>query len=71
MTLRVGVVGAGWWDPNLVRTFRGTPERDLVAVCDLDRERAERVIGGRSTVDVETSLEAASTSWSSRTVRSS
>lgn len=58
MTLRVGVVGAGYWGPNLVRTFRGTPEWDLVAVCDLDRERAERVIGSRSTVDVETSLEA-------------
>jgi len=58
MTLRVGVVGAGYWGPNLVRTFRGTPEWDLVAVCDLDRERADRVIGDRTTVEVETSLDA-------------
>jgi predicted dehydrogenase len=30
----------------------------LVAVCDLDAERARKVIGARSTVEVETSLEA-------------
>ncbi|WP_406832196.1 Gfo/Idh/MocA family oxidoreductase [Pedococcus sp. KACC 23699] len=58
MTLRVGVVGAGYWGPNLVRSFRGSPEWDLVAVCDVDRERADRVIGDRSTVEVETSFEA-------------
>lgn len=58
MTLRIAVVGAGYWGPNLVRSFRGSPDWDLVAVCDVDRERAERVIGARSTVEVETSLEA-------------
>ncbi len=55
--LRVAVVGAGYWGPNLVRNFRGSPHWDLVAVCDLDEERARKVIGARSTVEVETSLE--------------
>jgi predicted dehydrogenase len=55
--LRVAVVGAGYWGPNLVRNFRGSPSWDLVAVCDLDEARARRVIGARSTVDVETSLQ--------------
>ena len=58
MTLRVAVVGAGYWGPNLVRNFRGSPDWDLVAVCDLDPARAAKVIGDRSTVEVETSLEA-------------
>jgi predicted dehydrogenase len=58
MTLRIAVVGAGYWGPNLVRSFRGSPDWDLVAVCDVDRERAEQVIGARSTVEVESSLEA-------------
>jgi predicted dehydrogenase len=58
MVLRVGVVGAGYWGPNLVRNFRASDDWDLVAVCDLDRARAEKVIGDRSTTDVETSLEA-------------
>ena len=55
--LRVAVVGAGYWGPNLVRNFRGSPHWDLVAVCDLDEDRARKVIGARSTVEVETSLE--------------
>ena len=58
MALRVAVVGAGYWGPNLVRNFRGSPDWDLVAVCDLDQARAEWVIGDRTTVDVETSLDA-------------
>ena len=54
--LGVAVVGAGYWGPNLVRNFRASPEWDLVAVCDLDGDRARKVIGARSTVEVETSL---------------
>jgi len=54
--LRVGVIGAGYWGPNLVRNFRGSADWDLVAVCDLDESRARKVIGPRSTVEVETSL---------------
>jgi predicted dehydrogenase len=57
MTLGIAVVGAGYWGPNLVRNFRTSPEWDLVAVCDLDEARARKVIGSRSTTEVETSLE--------------
>ena len=55
--LKVAVIGAGYWGPNLVRNFRGSAHWDLVAVCDLDEARARKVIGARSTVEVETSLE--------------
>ena len=54
--LGIAVIGAGYWGPNLVRNFRNSPEWDLVAVCDLDPERAAKVVGGRSTVDVETDI---------------
>ena len=57
MSLGIAVVGAGYWGPNLVRNFRSSPDWDLVAVCDLDAVRARKVIGPRSTVEVETSLE--------------
>lgn len=57
MTLGIAVVGAGYWGPNLVRNFRNSAEWDLVAVCDLDGARARSVIGRRSTVAVETSLD--------------
>ena len=54
--LRVAVIGAGYWGPNLARNFRSSPDWDLVAVCDLDEARARRVVGPRSTVDVVTAL---------------
>ena len=54
---RAAVIGAGYWGPNLVRNFRGSPDWDLVAVCDLDEARARKVVGPRSTVEVETSVE--------------
>jgi len=53
----IAVVGAGYWGPNLVRNFRNSNDWDLVAVCDLDEAKARKVIGARSTVDVETSLD--------------
>jgi len=55
--LRVAVIGAGYWGPNLVRNFRDSVDWDLMAVCDLDESRARRVIGPRSTVEVETSVD--------------
>jgi len=54
---RIAVIGAGYWGPNLVRNFRGSPDWDLVAVCDLDEGRARKVVGPRSTIDIETSVE--------------
>ncbi|AZN29013.1 Gfo/Idh/MocA family oxidoreductase [Flaviflexus salsibiostraticola] len=40
-TLRVAVIGAGYWGPNLARNFAASPDWDLVAICDRDRARAE------------------------------
>ncbi|MFT4287068.1 Gfo/Idh/MocA family protein [Nocardioides sp.] len=54
--LGVAVVGAGYWGPNLIRNFRGSPAWDLVAVCDLDTERASAVVGARSGVLVTDDL---------------
>ncbi|MFC4784697.1 Gfo/Idh/MocA family protein [Nocardioides sp. MAHUQ-72] len=39
------MVGAGYWGPNLVRNFRGGEDWQLAAVCDLDLDRARRVVG--------------------------
>ncbi|HEY9477776.1 MAG TPA: Gfo/Idh/MocA family oxidoreductase [Microbacteriaceae bacterium] len=47
--LRIAVVGAGYWGPNLARNFRSNPEWELTAICDIDQERAERIadlVGG-------------------------
>ncbi len=71
--LRAAVIGAGYWGPNLARNFRGSPDWDLVAVCDLDESRARKVVGDRSTVEVDdlasTSSSPATTSTPSRSPR--
>ena len=41
--LRVGVIGAGAWGRNHVRTFAGMPEVELVAVCDVNPERCAQI----------------------------
>lgn len=40
---RIGVVGCGYWGPNLVRTFLELPEATVVAVADHDPERLAAV----------------------------
>ncbi len=52
----VAVVGAGYWGPNLARNFLACPQVDLLWVCDLDKERAARAVGPRSTVGVTEEL---------------
>ena len=55
--LRVAVIGAGYWGPNLVRNFQGSAACDLRWVCDLDEQRARRAIGRYSTVPVTTAVD--------------
>lgn len=38
-TIGVGVVGLGYWGPNLVRNFRSLRDCRLKAMCDLSEER--------------------------------
>ena len=40
---RVGVIGCGYWGPNLVRNFAGHPQAAVVSVADLMQERANLV----------------------------
>lgn len=47
--LRIAVIGAGYWGPNLARNFRASPDWELAAICDIDRDRAQRIsdlVGG-------------------------
>jgi predicted dehydrogenase len=35
--LTIGVIGYGYWGPNIVRNFNGIPGASVVAVCDLEQ----------------------------------
>ena len=37
--IKVGVVGCGYWGPNLVRNFRALPDCQLKMMCDLSKPR--------------------------------
>jgi predicted dehydrogenase len=41
--IRIGVIGYGYWGPNLVRSFAETPGAAMAAVSDLDAKRLETV----------------------------
>lgn len=41
--LRVGVIGAGYWGPNIIRNMWELPEVDLVGVADRNGEALRRV----------------------------
>ncbi|MDR3623144.1 MAG: Gfo/Idh/MocA family oxidoreductase [Paludisphaera borealis] len=41
--LKVGIVGAGYWGPNLIRNFSACPLTEVVAVCDSSPERLETI----------------------------
>jgi predicted dehydrogenase len=43
--IRVGVVGFGYWGPNLVRNLDRLGDAELVVVCDLSRDSLAKVKG--------------------------
>ncbi|UXM89855.1 Gfo/Idh/MocA family protein [Paenarthrobacter sp. JL.01a] len=52
--LRIAVVGAGYWGPNLARNLKASPDWELVAICDLDVERGMKLaeaVGGVAVVE--------------------
>src|SRR5689334_13597822 len=53
----IAVIGAGYWGPNLVRNAQATPQLKLRHLCDLDVEKARRVLGEYSTVRATSSLD--------------
>jgi predicted dehydrogenase len=42
-TIRVGVIGAGYWGPNIIRNLYEAPGAEAVAVADLSQERLDAI----------------------------
>ena len=43
MTVNVGLIGVGYWGPNLLRNLYNLPDCNLISVCDLSSERCDFV----------------------------
>jgi predicted dehydrogenase len=41
--ISVGVVGCGYWGPNLVRNFRSLPNCRLKMMCDISEQRLKHL----------------------------
>jgi predicted dehydrogenase len=41
--VNVGIIGAGYWGPNLIRNFNEIDEANLKIVCDLKKERLDHI----------------------------
>ena len=41
--IRIGIIGVGYWGPNLVRCLQESPECDVVYVCDRDEKKLKHV----------------------------
>jgi predicted dehydrogenase len=40
--IKVGIIGLGYWGPNLARVLNQTPRCEFTSCCDLDPERLEK-----------------------------
>ncbi len=52
--INVGVIGYGYWGPNLVRNLFEVPETQVVAVSDMRQERLDQVRSRYPSVEVST-----------------
>jgi len=57
-TLNIGVVGCGYWGPNLIRNFRSTPDCKVRTICDQDENRLKQLKELYPEVQTETRFEA-------------
>jgi predicted dehydrogenase len=55
--INVGVVGCGYWGPNLVRNFRSLPDCRLKVMCDLNEERLRHLRSLYPEVEGETQFD--------------
>ena len=43
MSMRIGVVGAGYWGPNIIRNFYQIPTCEMAVCCDIDEKRLKHM----------------------------
>jgi predicted dehydrogenase len=56
-TLKIGVVGYGYWGPNVVRNFYNVPNTSVVSVADVSPKALERVRGVYPSMEVTTNAD--------------
>lgn len=52
--IKVGVIGYGYWGPNVVRNFKDNPEIEIVRVSDISTNRLQVLKSAHPEIDVST-----------------
>ena len=52
--IHMGVIGYGYWGPNIVRNFKGLKDLEVVSVCDVNPEKLKRVTKDYPDMEVTT-----------------
>jgi predicted dehydrogenase len=55
--LRIGVIGYGYWGPNVVRNFHGLYDCQIVSVCDQNPKRLRSVLDSYASLEVTCNVE--------------
>lgn len=55
--LNIGVVGCGYWGPNLIRNFRSLSDCRMKTICDVSKDRLKHLKGLYPEVEGETKYE--------------
>ena len=56
-SINIGVVGCGYWGPNLIRNFRALPEGKVKTICDQDENRLRQLKGLYPELQTETNFD--------------
>ena len=54
--LKLGVIGYGYWGPNIVRNFASQPDCHVVAICDKSPEAVARALSRHPAVSASSDL---------------
>lgn len=58
MAVRLGLIGLGYWGPNILRNFSELPDSDVVTVCDMDASKLKKVSGDKKYKGISTTQDA-------------
>ena len=56
-TLKLAVIGCGYWGPNLIRNFRAQPDCIVKTMCDLSEERLDHMSALYQEIDTTSDVE--------------
>ena len=41
--INIGIIGCGYWGPNLIRNYYQLPNCNMLICCDLDQKKLDRM----------------------------